>query len=37
MKHKRLLYAAIFLLLLFVAGYFIYTGINLGEVPINEI
>lgn len=36
-KHKRLIYAVIFLLLLFIAGYFIYTGTHLSEVNVNEI
>ena len=32
MKHKRLIYTVLFLLLLFVAGYFVFTGCQISEV-----
>ena len=35
MKYKRLIYTVLFLLLLFVVGYFIFTGIQIREV--NQI
>ena len=37
MKYKRLLYTVLFIVLLLVIGYFIYTGTHLGEVNVNEI
>ncbi len=37
MKYKGLIYVIVFLLALFIIGYFIYTGAHVGEVNVNEI
>lgn len=35
MKYKRLIYTVLFLLLLFVGGYFIFTGCQVSEVNLS--
>ena len=35
MKHKRLIYTVLFLVLLFVIGYFIFTGGQVSEVNLS--
>lgn len=36
MKHKRFIYSVLFLLTVFVLGYFVFTGCQVEEVPIYE-
>ena len=35
MKYKRLIYTLLFLVLLFIGGYFIFTGCQVSEVSLS--
>lgn len=35
MKYKRLIYTLLFLVLLFIGGYFIFTGCQISEVNLS--
>ena len=35
MKHKRLIYTLLFLVLLFIGGYFVFTGCQISEVNLS--